>query len=1280
MSIGNCWLTQQNYPFCTIDPSESRALVPDPRFDWLVAKYAPNSIIAAFLTVVDIAGLVKGASQGQGLGNNFLSNIKATDVKDPCRDIDIIRTELRLKDAEHLDGMLQKKSKSAGNASGTYEKDLLEYVRHLLLDKDTDARLVDWTREEADILNKIQLLSAKPVVYLVNLSEEDYVKGGNIGIQQVQDKVKAEGTGDFIIGFSGELEEFLTTAGSDAEKAELLKSVANVYGVESVESALPKIIWSGYRAMKLQHFFTCGDKEVRAWTIRAGTKGPQAAAVIHSDFEKNFIAAEVIRYDDLKALGSEEQVKSAGKLLTRGKESVIDDGDIVVFKLPYQDGTKIAPEPADLFPLALDADVCYATEYGGLKGKLRVNPKGRHSFVDLDSKTSPTVTKVLDRSSPSRLTSSAAAAERNVDRDSGDSEKERGRVKDRAEVRGVAGTAAANLKKRSTSADAWRQLVTKETKNRTKFYGTEKTLLVLLEEERSRFTQLEEEYHKLLGEVHALQASHLQDLRNIERRADSDLKNLQKAMIAKTEETKQVQQELQQFQGRYHKESTTWIAANGRLEAHVKQLDRLLKDMEKRADSQDKLILELSGAKKELTDSNAAKDAELKKLNQQLKERETEWTKEKETRMKLEVQALQLDHFVAQRDEEIKSLRSQLQKKTTENEELGRVRSQLQDARADLDDLTKRERMYLDEIEQLTLRERKAFNELEDLSAVQKRTLNEVDRLASREAALLKELEQVRGFEAKLHQELLEVRTKLNQESEEVANLTKQNRVLQADNSKLNQDLFEARALAHEYKLTVEQRELDIQNLKESEFQLRREKDDAKLDISSRQNEIVDLQKQLQDIARRLEVEMQSKLDIKHQNKEKLVAVAEKISDLQDALGETQLQISEMKEREDSLRIAVRQRDDSIAQLQRQITEQQQTISDLEARVARESYLNETLKAKKKEELLALQDKFTAAKSAMEQEAQQLRNQLTQRQVQAHASLDEVSRLKIEVSELTADRFRLEARLTELSALEASHSRQISHLQQQLRQRDQEFSLLSIKHQSLIEQLKRVDDELQILKASSSVLKDVEGGRLQMNIGDLSRRIRTQLGALSDAGGSPSTVGSSTVAGLATGPAFAVSSPLKAASAKYPSSRNVAGASSTADLRNIAAAEKDSDSSSRSPASTVRRGAWERDDPREYRLSSLTRASTATGVSDSPNRLQKERGVGNGTTENRPIAGLDDFQDFDELDLLAPYHPRTSRSTDVWTAKNDPRSSLLNRSRMRESSVGKEGTKPVVRT
>ncbi|TFY83038.1 hypothetical protein EWM64_g976 [Hericium alpestre] len=334
-----------------VDPEEARIPVPDPRFEWLCDTYKPASRVPAFLTCIDIAGLTAGASTGAGLGNAFLSHVRAVDgifqvVRafddaevihvegdvDPCRDMEIIQTELRLKDIEwvekHLEG-LKKTGRSLGGSSladkarkeeiATVEK----VLKTLTVDK-KDARKGEWTNKEIDVVNSLQLLTAKPVTYLVNLSEKDYIRKKNKWLPKIKAWIDANNPGDPLIPFSVALEERLVPLSSE-ERAEEEKKIG-------ATSALGKITHHGYSSLDLIRYFTCGPGEVRAWTIRRGTKAPQAAGVIHSDFENKFVCGEIMSYDDLHEYGSEPAVKAAGKLRQQGKPYEMVDGDIAHWK------------------------------------------------------------------------------------------------------------------------------------------------------------------------------------------------------------------------------------------------------------------------------------------------------------------------------------------------------------------------------------------------------------------------------------------------------------------------------------------------------------------------------------------------------------------------------------------------------------------------------------------------------------------------------------------------------------------------------------------------------------------------------------------------------------------------------------------------------------------------------------------------------------------------------------------------------------------------------------
>ncbi|KAI6042461.1 P-loop containing nucleoside triphosphate hydrolase protein [Pisolithus marmoratus] len=341
-----------NFPYATINPEEARIPVPDTRFDWLCDLYKPVSRVPAFLTCIDIAGLTAGASTGAGLGNAFLSHVRAVDgifqvVRafddaevihvegdvNPIRDMEIIQTELRLKDIEWVEKQLdnlKRAGRSLGNNSlaDKAKKEEIATVEKVLKTLNVDSKDVrkgEWTNKEAriEVVNGLSLLTAKPVTYLVNLSERDYSRKKNKWLPKIKAWIDTNNPGDALIPFSVALEERLSSLG-DEEKAEAQK--------EGAQSALGKITQAGYASLDLIRYFTCGPDEVRAWTIRRGTKAPQAAGVIHSDFENKFVCGEIMTFDDLKEHGSEAAVKAAGKLRQQGKPYEMVDGDIAYWK------------------------------------------------------------------------------------------------------------------------------------------------------------------------------------------------------------------------------------------------------------------------------------------------------------------------------------------------------------------------------------------------------------------------------------------------------------------------------------------------------------------------------------------------------------------------------------------------------------------------------------------------------------------------------------------------------------------------------------------------------------------------------------------------------------------------------------------------------------------------------------------------------------------------------------------------------------------------------------
>ncbi len=333
----------ENYPFCTIDPNVGIVPVPDARMTNLIRIYQPVKVTPTAIEFVDIAGLVKGASKGEGLGNQFLSHIREVDAichvvrcfedenvvhvdgsVDPKRDIEIIEAELILKDLDTVEKKLseaEKRSKS-GDKKMRAEADFLTKVREHLLGGRLAVYVTTATPEEETCLRDLHLLTAKPVMYIANVDEKHLADPGGY-VQQVREIAAKEGAK--VVVACTKIESEIATMPYE-EREGFLREL----GVK--ESGLDQVIHEGYALLDLITFFTCGPKEVRAWTIRKGTPAPQAAGEIHTDIERGFIRAEVMKYTDVLALGSEQAVKEKGLLHIEGKEYLIEDGDVVFFR------------------------------------------------------------------------------------------------------------------------------------------------------------------------------------------------------------------------------------------------------------------------------------------------------------------------------------------------------------------------------------------------------------------------------------------------------------------------------------------------------------------------------------------------------------------------------------------------------------------------------------------------------------------------------------------------------------------------------------------------------------------------------------------------------------------------------------------------------------------------------------------------------------------------------------------------------------------------------------
>ena len=341
--LSNAKAQSANFPFCTIEPNVGVVNVPDRRLEELEKLVHPERVVPATVDIVDIAGLVRGASKGEGLGNQFLANIRETNAiihvlrcfdddnithvdggVDPVRDKQTIDMELCLKDLETLGKRLDKERKAAkvGNREAQAAVEVLERVEAALEDC-RSVRSLDLSDDQRELVASLQLLTDKPILYVCNVDEASAV-AGNAYVQAVRDAVRDEQAEVLVLAAAAEAD--ITELETYEERQMFLSEM----GLE--EPGVSRLIRSAYRLLRLQTYFTAGPKEVKAWTVPVGATAPQAAGVIHTDFEKGFIRAEVIKYDDYVTLGSELKVKEAGKMHVEGKEYVVQDGDIMHFR------------------------------------------------------------------------------------------------------------------------------------------------------------------------------------------------------------------------------------------------------------------------------------------------------------------------------------------------------------------------------------------------------------------------------------------------------------------------------------------------------------------------------------------------------------------------------------------------------------------------------------------------------------------------------------------------------------------------------------------------------------------------------------------------------------------------------------------------------------------------------------------------------------------------------------------------------------------------------------
>lgn len=344
-AITNAGAECANYPFCTIDPNVGTVAVPDERLDFLAEMYNPKKYTPAVIEFVDIAGLVKGASKGEGLGNKFLSNIRMTDAIvhvvrcfddenvvhveggcDPIRDIEIINLELVMADIEMVERRIDKAKKASkgGDKKFLHEAGVLEGLLNHLNDGKC-ARNYSCSPEDMEIITESELLSLKPVIYAANMDEKGFANGAENNVHYKRVEEYAAGEGSQVLPICAKVEQEIAEL-DDEDKALFMEELG------MTESGLDRLVRCSYSLLGLISFLTAGSDEVRAWTVKKGTKAPQAAGKIHTDFERGFIRAEIVAFDDLKTCGSTQAARDKGLIRSEGKDYVMHDGDVTLFR------------------------------------------------------------------------------------------------------------------------------------------------------------------------------------------------------------------------------------------------------------------------------------------------------------------------------------------------------------------------------------------------------------------------------------------------------------------------------------------------------------------------------------------------------------------------------------------------------------------------------------------------------------------------------------------------------------------------------------------------------------------------------------------------------------------------------------------------------------------------------------------------------------------------------------------------------------------------------------
>ncbi|KAJ3237150.1 hypothetical protein HDU81_009906 [Chytriomyces hyalinus] len=651
--------------------------------------------------------------------------------------------------------------------------------------------------------------------------------------------------------------------------------------------------------------------------------------------------------------------------------------------------------------------------------------------------------------------------------------------------------ASCSAKKQLALMDAWKPApstsvsTSKKKGSSNSSASTDKTLLSLIEQERAKYLLLESTHSTLLTNLSHLHQAHRADMSRLAAQYSHEINTLKLDMREQNDRVSRAARVLVSLVNRYphssssypsemgsHLDSTSLLldaAATGRdatdvIDALVGRVDATLRANTEHMDLLDAATQEHAQRLSKLTDKLHSRDQEIAKLALYAQDRDAECTRERDAKLKLEVRAVHLERALNAKVAEFQKLSDLYSSSARDAAELPTVRDRLETTQTALQSMSQREKMYLDEIELGSSRERKLSSDLDAACKAHAGKCKEIETIL---AAHAKETSLLKDVETRLRQDLNESYKIGMQHADKLALFEKQQRSTQQETSALQKRLHDTTDQLHELHKTLKLKESELNASLANEREWQTQYKALKHSAEAQSNELTSVERALADTRARLDQESASKSNMQQQNTTRLGMVAEKISFLQQSLTETQQQVAEFRETETNLRNSLRQKEDTIVNLHKEIQRLEQRGNELEESLADEGAVLETLKSKKKEELMAVQEKFALAKNAMENEVLNLRNQLAARSAQVSSQGEEISKIKIELSELTADRFRLEARCAELLASESSSTRQHSNLAQLLKQKEQDLAIMGIKHEALVEQVRLLEDELHMYRDSS---------------------------------------------------------------------------------------------------------------------------------------------------------------------------------------------------------------------